>query len=60
MLIYTNAEGVHGLESLGATGLVKLAFFIQRCCESVNITSCSAKILIFHGCKVFVSGLVTV
>jgi len=40
--------------------LVKLAFFIERCCEPVHITFCSAKILIFHRCKVFVSGLVTV
>jgi len=46
-------------ESLGAPSLVKLCF-IQRCCETVHITICSAKTLIFHRCKVFVAGLVTV
>jgi len=60
MLIYRNAEGVHGLESLGTPGLVKLAFFIQRCCDSAHITFCSGKTLIFRECKGFVSGLVTV
>jgi len=47
-------------ESLGAPSLVKLTFFIQRCCEPVYITICSAQTLIFHRCKVFVAGLVTV
>jgi len=60
MPIYRNAEGLHGLESLGTPGLVKIAFFIQRCCDPVHFTFCSAEILIFRGCEVFVSGLVTV
>jgi len=47
-------------ESLGIASLAKLTFFIQRCCEPVNVTICSAKTLIFHRCKVFVAGLVTV
>jgi len=47
-------------ESLGSPSLVKLTFFIQRCCAPVHITVCSAKTLIFHRCKVFVAGLVTV
>jgi len=47
-------------ESLGTPNLVKLTFFIQRCCEPVHITISSAKTLIFHQCKVFVAGLVTV
>jgi len=47
-------------ESLGTPRLVKLTFFIQRCCEPVHITICSAKTLIFHRCKVFVARLVTV
>jgi len=46
--------------NLGTPSLVKLTFFIQRCCEPVHITICSAKTLIFHRCKVFVAGLVTV
>jgi len=52
MLFYRNVDGVHGLESLETLGLVKLAFFTQRCCEPVHINFCSTKILIFHGCKV--------
>jgi len=47
-------------ESLGTPSLVKLTVFIQGCCEPVRITICSAKTLIFHRCKVFVTGLVTV
>jgi len=46
-------------ESLGTLSLVKLTFFIRRCCEPVHITICSAKTLIFHRCKIFVAGLVT-
>jgi len=46
-------------ESLGTPSLVKPTFFIQSCCESVHLTICSAKTLIFHRCKVFVAGLVT-
>jgi len=38
--------------SLGTPSLVKVTFFIQRCCEPVHITICSAKTLIFHRCKV--------
>jgi len=44
-------------ESLGTLSLVKLTFFNKRCCETVHITICSAKTLIFHRCKVFVAGL---
>jgi len=58
--MYRNAEGYMARGSLGTPGLVKLTFFIQRCCESVHITICSAKALIFHRCKVFVAGLVNV
>jgi len=47
-------------ESLETPSLVKLTFFVQRCCEPVHIIVCSAKTLIFHRCKVFVAGLVTV
>ena len=47
-------------ESLGTPSLVKLTFFIQRCCEPMLITICSAKTLIFPRCKVFVTGFVTV
>jgi len=47
-------------ESLGTPSLAKLTFVIQRCCEPVHITISSAKTLIFHRCKVFVAGLVTV
>jgi len=47
-------------ESLGSPILVKPTFFIQRCREPVHITICSAKSFIFHRCKVFVAGLVTV
>jgi len=47
-------------ESLGIPSLVKLTFFIQRCCEPVHITICSAKTMISHRCKVFVAGLVAV
>ena len=47
-------------ESLGTPGLVKLTFFIQRCCEPVHMTVCSAKTLILHRCKVFLAELVTV
>ena len=47
-------------ESLGTPSFAKLTFFIQRCCEPVHVTICSAKTLIFHRCKVFVAGLVTV
>jgi len=47
-------------ESLGTPSFDNLTFFIQRCCEPVHITICSAKTLIFHRCKVFVAGLVTV
>jgi len=34
----------------------KLAIFIQRCCAFFY----SAKSLVFHGCKIFVAGLVNV
>jgi len=47
-------------ESLGIPSLAKLTLFVQRCCEPVHITICSAKTWIFHRCKVFVAGLVTV
>jgi len=47
-------------ESLGTPSLVRLIFFIQRCCEPVHITICSAKTLVFYQCKVSVAGLVTV
>jgi len=47
-------------ESLGTPSLVKLTFFIQRCCEPVHIIICSPKTLIFHRWKVFVARLVTV
>jgi len=47
-------------DSLGTPSLVKLTFFIQRCCEPVHITICSPKPLIFHRCEVFIAGLVTV
>jgi len=46
-------------ESLGSPSLAKRTFFIQRWCEPVHITICSAKTLIFHQCKIFVAGLVT-
>jgi len=46
-------------ESLGTPSLAKRTFFIQPCCEPVQVTICSAK-TIFHRCKVFVAGLVTV
>jgi len=59
-LIYRNAEGVHGQRKFGNLSLVKLTFFIQRCCELVHITIGSAKTLFFHRCKIFVAGLVTV
>jgi len=52
-------KGYMARESLGTPNLVKLTFFIQRCCEPVHITISSAKTLIFHWCKVFVAGLVT-
>ena len=42
-------------EILGTPSLVKLTFFIQRCCEPVHINVCSAKNSIFHWCKVFVA-----
>jgi len=48
-------KGYMARESLGP--LVKLTFFIQRCCEPVHITICSGKTLIFHRCEVFVLGL---
>jgi len=47
-------------ESLGTPRIVKLTFFIQRCCEPVHTTICSTKTLIFHRCKVFVARFVTV
>jgi len=47
-------------EILGTPSLVNLTFFYQRCCEPLHITICSAKTLIFHRCKVFAAGLVTV
>ena len=47
-------------ESFGTPSLAKPTFFIQRCCEHVHITICSVKTLIFHRCKVFVAGLMTV
>jgi len=53
-------KGYMARESLGTPSLVKLTVFIQGCCEPVRITICSAKTLIFHRCKVFVTGLVTV
>jgi len=53
-------KGYMARESLGTPSIVKLTFFIQRCCEPVLITICSAKTLIFHLCKVFIPGLVTV
>jgi len=53
-------NGYMARESLGTPSLVKLTFFIQRCCEPVHITVCSAKTLIFHRCKVFVAGYATV
>jgi len=60
MFIYRNAEGVHGQRKFGTPSLAKLTFYIQRCCEPVHITICSAKTLILHRCKVFAAGLVTV
>jgi len=53
-------KGYIARESLGTPNLAKLTFFIQRRCEPVHLTICSAKTLIFHRCKVFVAGLVTV
>jgi len=53
-------KGYMAKESLGTPSLAKLTFFIQPCCEPVHVTICSAKTLIFHRCKVFVAGLVTV
>ena len=53
-------KGYMTRESLGTPSLAKLTFFIQRCCEPVHVTICSAKTLIFHRCKGFVAGLVTV
>jgi len=47
-------------ESLETPSLAKLTVFIQPCCGPVHLTICSAKTLIFHRCKVFVAGLVTV
>jgi len=47
-------------KSLGIPSLVKLTFFIQRCCQPEHMIICSAKTLIFHRCKVFVAGFVTV
>jgi len=44
-------------ESFGTPSLVKLTFFIERCCEPVHIIICSAKTLILHRCKVCVAGL---
>ena len=34
-------KGYMARESLGTPSLVKLTFFIQRCCETVHITICS-------------------
>jgi len=59
-LIYRNDEGVHVQIKFENPSLVKLTFFIQRCCEPVYINVCSEKNLIFHRYKVFVAGLVTV
>jgi len=53
-------KGYMARRSLGTPSLVKLTFFIQRCCGPVHITICSAKTVIFHRCKVFVAGFVTV
>jgi len=53
-------KGYMARESLGTPSFAKLTFFIQRCCEPVHITICSAKTLIFHRCKVSVAALVTV
>jgi len=53
-------KGYIARESLGTPSLVKLTFFIQGCCEPVHITICPVETLIFHQCKVFVAGLVTV
>ena len=53
-------KGYIARESLGTPNLAKLTFFIQRRCGPVHLTICSAKTLIFHRCKVFVAGLVTV
>ena len=36
-------KGCMARERLGSPSLVKLIFFIQRCCETVHITICSAK-----------------
>jgi len=44
-------------ESLGNPSLVKLTFFVQRCCEPVHITICSEKTLIFQRCKFLLLGL---
>ena len=46
-------------ESLGIPGLVKLAFLFNVAL-SLCTSLCSAKTLIFHGCKVFFAGLATV
>jgi len=45
-------------EKLWGPWLSQTCVFIQRCCECTSL--CSAKTLIFHGCKLFVAGLVTV
>ena len=47
-------KGYIARESLGTPNLAKLTFFIQRRCEPVHLTICSAKTLIFHRCTVFV------
>jgi len=46
-------------ESLRTPGLVKLAFLLNVA-VSLCTSLCSAKTLIFHGCKIFVAGLLTV
>jgi len=46
-------------ESLGIPGFVKLAFLFNVA-VSLCTSLCSAKTLIFHGCKVFVAGMATV
>ena len=53
-------KGYTARKSWGIPSLVKLTFFIQRRCEPVHMIICSAKTVIFHRCKVFVAGLVTV
>jgi len=48
MLIYRNAEEVHGLRKFGNPSLVQLTFVIQRCCETVHIFQrCCETVYIF-------------